>query len=270
MKRYGMTILVTILGAYVVMTLYLFLVQDSMIFFPPKLTEQSPQVIGYKALETTFDIDGVVLRGWLLNPGKRKLIIYYGGNAEEVSLNMGDFKRLTDYSVLLLNYRGYGMSDGHPGQTVLLGDALRVFDEITDEMNIFPADVLLFGRSLGSSVAAYVAGKRGVSKLILVTPFDSLRGVAKAHFRFFPVGLLMRHPFDSLSSAEHVQCRPLVLIAGNDEIIPKENSMNLVHAFKGNCTAIVVKFADHNSIHMFPEYWLSIEKYLICEKPEGT
>lgn len=264
-----MTIIVTILGVYAIMTLYLFLVQDSMMFFPPKLTEQSPQSIRYKALETAFDIDGVILRGWLLNPGKQKLIIYYGGNAEDISFTIEDFRRLTDYSVLLLNYRGYGRSEGRPGQAALLGDALRIFDEITVEMNISPADVVLFGRSLGSSVAVFVAGKRGVPKLILVTPFDSLKNVAKAHFPVFPVGLLMRHPFDSLPSAEHVQCRPLVLIAGNDEIIPTENSMNLVHAFKGNCTVIIVESANHNSIHMFPEYWSSIKEYLMGEKPEG-
>ncbi|NOY22513.1 MAG: alpha/beta hydrolase [Acidobacteria bacterium] len=257
-----MIILATIIGFYAFMTLYLFLVQDRMIFLPPKLTEQSPQSIRYKALDKSFNVDGVLLRGWLVNPGKQKLIIYYGGNAEEVSLNIEDFRRLTDYSVLLLNYRGYGRSEGRPGQAALFGDALRVFDQITVEMNISSAEVVLFGRSLGSSVAAFVGGKRPVSKLILVTPFDSLKSVAKAHFPLFPVGLLMRHSFDSLSSAEHIQCRPLVLIAGEDEIIPRKNSMNLIHAFKGNCTVIIVKFAEHNSIHMFPEYWLSIENYL--------
>jgi uncharacterized protein len=262
MKRYGMIILATIIGAYALMGLYLFLIQDRMIFFPPKLTEHSPQSIRYKELEVTFHRDGVDLRGWLLNPGQRKLIIYYGGNAEDISGNIEDFKRYAEYSVLLLNYRGYGRSEGDPGQTALLGDALKVFDEIVIDMDLRPADVLLFGRSLGTGVATFVAGKRPVSKVILVTPFDSLRDVAKAHFRLFPVGLLMRHPFNSLANADQIQCSPLVLIAANDQIIPRKNSMNLVHAFSGKCTVAVVEFADHNSIHMFPEYWSSIENYL--------
>ena len=101
-------------------------------------------------------------------------IIYYGGNAEEVSQNLHDLKKFGDYSMLFVNYRGYGKSEGWPGQDVLFSDALFIFDHITNNYNIEPSNIFLMGRSLGSAVAVHVGSKRSVKGMILVTPFDQM------------------------------------------------------------------------------------------------
>jgi pimeloyl-ACP methyl ester carboxylesterase len=100
-----------------------------------------------------------------------------------------------------MNYRGYGGSDGTPSETALLSDALFVFDYMLATEGIDPAHVVLMGRSLGSGVAVHVAAKRKVGGVILVTPFDSLVNVARAHYPIFPVGLMLKHRFDSAALA---------------------------------------------------------------------
>ena len=226
------------------------------------LSNGSDQIIKNKSNEITINIDTVTIHGWLLNKGKKSLIIYYGGNGEEVSWNIDDFKRLNNYSTLLLNYRGYGKSGGRPTQEHLFHDALKTFDYITNDLNIPSDNVVLFGRSLGSGVAIYVASKREVKNLILVTPFDSIRNIVKDKLPIFPVDLILKHPFNSLTYAETIMCSSLILIAEQDEIIKYKYSINLVNNWRGECKYFIIKNAGHNTIHKYPEYWDLIMSYL--------
>jgi len=253
---------IVIISCYAIIILGLYLFQDYFIFFPCKLYDNSYEVLKYKDYEIKFEVNGIILQGWLLNKDKKKLIIYYGGNAEEVSANIPDMNIIGDYSVLLMNYRGYGLSEGKPGEITLFSDALYIYDHITSELNIQPENIVLFGRSLGSGVAVYVASKRKVSRLILVTPFDSIRNIAQKQFRIIPVGFILRHPFDSMLYAKDMTSSALIIMGGRDNIIPNENSMNLVNSWKGDCQSVLIEKADHNDIHTYPEYWSAVTEYL--------
>jgi len=261
-KNLMLVLAIVIMSCYAIIVLGLFVFQDYFIFFPRKLYDNSYEVLKYKAHEINLDVEGITLHGWLLNKDKKKLIIYYGGNAEEVSANISDMINIEGYSVLLMNYRGYGLSEGKPSEKTLFDDALYIYDRITGEFSIQPENVILFGRSLGSGVAVYVASKRKVSKLILITPYDSIRNIAQKQFPIIPVGLILRHPFNSMLYVKDISSPTLIVMGGRDRTIPNDNSMNLVNGWKGDCESVLIEEADHNDIHTYPEYWDAISKYL--------
>ena len=234
-----------------------------MIFFPqPTMPENQSR---YAENEIRLHHDGVTLTGWFfkneIGPGN-PLVVYYGGNAEDVSLNFADLGRFNIRSFLFMNYRGYGGSDGKPSETALLTDALFVIDHMLATEGIDPAHVVLMGRSLGSGVAVHVAAKRKVGGVILVTPFDSLVNVARAHYPIFPVGLMLKHRFDSAALAPDIATPALFLIASHDQVVPVRFARNLERVWGGPVTAVTVDGTDHNTIETFPIYWEAVNAYL--------
>jgi pimeloyl-ACP methyl ester carboxylesterase len=248
-------------GGGLVLAAYLF--QEKLIFYPQKGIT-APDAERYSAAEIRLHHQGFALHGWLVEkaPAPRNLLIYYGGNAEEVSLNLGELDRLPVDALLLMNYRGYGLSEGRPSEADLVADALWLLDTIVARLGLSASQVLLMGRSLGTGVATQVAGRRPVAGLILVTPFDSLVSVARNHYPFLPAGRLLKHRFDSLNLAPNLLQPALMLVAGADEIIPNASSKRLVEAWGGDVTAVTIAGAGHNDIHMIPRYWEAIGAFL--------
>jgi pimeloyl-ACP methyl ester carboxylesterase len=255
-------ILISIVFLYLIITAGFYFLQDKFIFFPQKIPDGSRSSIKYQNSEITLYVDGVALHGWLLNKEEKQLIIYYGGNAEEVSCSIDDFEGLKNYSILLMNYRGYGKSGGSPSEKQLFSDALEIFDSITNMLDIQPENRVLFGRSLGSGIALYVASMRKVSSVILVTPFDSIRNIIRDKIPIIPVDILLKHPFHSLSYAKDVTCPSLVIIAQNDRVIKNKYSINLVKNMGGDCEHFFIENAEHNDVHTYPEYWSLITNHL--------
>ncbi|MDY0223326.1 MAG: alpha/beta hydrolase [Desulfobacterium sp.] len=256
---------VVILAVALVAFVYFF--QSRLIFFPQKTPVGMEQSL--KAHEVKVTNQGQDLYGWFVDaPGSKAspLIVYYGGNAEEVSGSLEEARRNMVASLLFMNYRGYGKSQGRPSEQRLLSDALAIFDWIIAGQGIDPSRVILMGRSLGTGIAVHVAAHRQVGALILVTPFDSLVNVAKGIYPFLPVGKLLRHRFDSVSAAPGIKTPMLAVIADQDEIIPTANSLNLVNAWGGPAETLAIKGATHNDISAFPSYWKEIERFINDKK----
>lgn len=252
-------------GGFVVLAAYL--LQEKMIFYPQKGV--APQAGRYAAAEIRLDRETVSLHGWLVQKKDppRNLLVYYGGNAEEVSLNLGELDALPVDALLLMNYRGYGLSQGRPSEAALVADALWVLGTIARRLDLPGDRIILMGRSLGTGVAVQVAAKRPVDTrpvagLILVTPFDSLVSVARKHYPFLPADRLLKHRFDSLALAPERSRPALMLIAGDDEIIPNACSRRLVEAWGGEATDVTIAGAGHNDIHLSPRYWEAIRGFV--------
>ncbi|MGA6926411.1 MAG: alpha/beta hydrolase, partial [Desulfosarcina sp.] len=220
----------------------------------------------YTAHELRMRHGEVTLSGWFFKnqiDAKRPLIVYYGGNAEDISLNFEDLKRFNADSFLFMNYRGYGGSEGHPSERSLLDDAVFALDRVLESEGIDPAHVVLMGRSLGSGVAVYVAAKRTVGGVILVTPFDSLVNVARSHYPVFPVGLMLKHRFDSAALAPGIKTPALFLTASNDQVVPLRFAKKLQALWGGPVTAVTIEGRDHNNIETSRAYWDAINAYLV-------
>ena len=140
-----------------------------------------------------------------------------------------------------------------------MADALAVWDWARAEYS----EIAVVGRSLGSGVAVQLAAARPVSRLVLVTPFDSLVSVGQDALPWLPVSWLARDRFESVNYAPRVSCPTLALIAGNDEIIAPRHARQLVAAFRpGAVSAIEVPGAGHNDIQLWPHYDSTIAGFL--------
>ena len=260
--------LALIIAIYGGLCLFLYFSQENFIFFPAPLSPKEIALIDQHFTGSALEIqthDGKTLRGWHLKskrPEQDPLILYYGGNAEEVSANLLDWGKIPNASILYLNYRGYGGSTGKPGEKELVADGLQVYDYVTKELGYRPDQIVLMGRSLGSGVAIQVAGRRSVRGLILITPFDSLQAVAQKAYPIFPVGLFLRHPFRSDQWAEKIDRPLLALIAQQDSVIPNINSQYLLKKWQGPNRSVVIPGADHNDLHEKGLYWSSINEFL--------
>ena len=141
MKSNAMWILSIVFLIYAACCAYLYFAQRSFIYFPV------PAALNVPAEDLRMDMDGATLQVWRLHASQEDAVVYFGGNAEDVSQGIAQFGRLfPEKSVYLVNYRGYGASTGVPTEADLLGDALTVFDKISE----LHSGVSVVGRSLGS------------------------------------------------------------------------------------------------------------------------
>jgi pimeloyl-ACP methyl ester carboxylesterase len=248
--------LATILLVVVVaLPLTLWLLQERLIFLPQPLGEAQRAAIKQRhpAVREVFLESGA--HAWHL-PGE-PLVIYFGGNAEEVSWMLQNTPRV---GWLLVNYPGYGASKGAPSEETISADALRWYDYAAKEIK--PSKVVVFGRSLGSGPAVLIASERKVDGAILVTPFDSLIEVAKRHYPFLPVRLMLRHQFESVVRAPKIAAPLLCIAAARDDIIPSSHARKLYDAWGGPKRWVELEEAGHNTTDAHPLFWDNIKRFL--------
>lgn len=225
---------------------YLYANQEKYIYFPTAAVEVE------NAERITIEHDGVLLILTMLNPGMEDAIVYFGGNSEAVESNSGQYGTMfSDKTVYLVSYRGYGHSTGAPSEAAFYKDA----EVIYDQLQLKHKSLSVIGRSLGSGVATWLASVRTLKHLILVTPYDSITNVAQDKYPFYPVDLILRHKFDSISRASGIAIPVLILIAENDELIPPSHSYQLAEALVSAKVEIkLITNANHNNIISSPEY----------------
>lgn len=251
-------------------SLLLYFFQERMIFFPQPTSSGIEQ--SYASQAVTFRHGEVDLKGWFFKDRigpDQPLIVYYGGNAEDIALNFDSLDRFATRSFLFMNYRGYGGSGGRPAEQALCEDALFILDTVIKTQAIDPAHVILMGRSLGSGVAVSVAARRKVGGIILVTPFDSLTHVAQAHYPIFPVRLMLKHRFDSASVAPAITTPALFLTAENDQVVPVRLANRLERLWGGPTTSVSMAGTDHNTIETSPVYWEAINAFIQSDRRSG-
>ena len=232
--------------AYLGLCGLLFFVQRSLIYFPqPGSGNEGTTTISLptenaRVLVSTRPMDG------------RRALIYFGGNAEDVSLSMPDLSAaFPNHAIYLMHYRGYGGSSGTPSESGLFADALILFDEVHRQQ----ASVDVVGRSLGSGIAVYVASMRPVDRLVLVTPFDSLLEVAALQYPYVPVRWLLLDKFESWRFAPRVTAPTLIIAAEHDELVPRANTELLRSRFRSGLISFkVVAGTGHNTISASREY----------------
>lgn len=239
-----------------------FLLQDQLLFFPH--ASDSSAISQLKNWQRSIQTPDALLSGWVIparDPENAPLVFYFGGNAEDVSVTGLDISDNVDANFILMNYRGYGASEGVPSESALFSDALFAYDTLT-AATVHNGKIVAFGRSLGSGVAVYLSAQRRIDALVLVTPYDSIRNVARRRFPWLPVSLLIRHPFDSLALAPSLDIPALFLVAQYDEVIPLPHARNLADFWGGSAQWVLIEDTSHNSIGAEADYWSSIRRFL--------
>ncbi len=261
------SVLFSVSVLYLLAVLFLYMSQDSMIFHPQGLSRPVPGTVGEKTIENVeLFVNGPNhIRGWLRrNDGseKQKLVIYFGGNAEEVSHLLYDSSIFRDWSLALMNYRGFGQSDGKPEEGTLFEDSLKIYDYYVNRKDIDTTNIVVMGRSLGTGIATFVASKRTTKAVILISPFGSLADVAKERFPFAPVDLILRHRFDSNLYAPSVKVPLLCILGSADTIIRPAHSMRLAGKWGGPAEVHELMGLGHNDLLESKETWHHIETFL--------
>ena len=243
-----------LIGIYLVMAAFLYLYQRKLIYFPV------PHDAQFVAEEVNIDNQGTRLHGWVLNPGRRGAVIYFGGNSELITHRREFFEDVfDDHSIYLVNYRGYGKSEGRPSEAGLFSDALAIYDHVRER---HPA-VIAYGRSLGSGVAVHLAAERRLDRLILLTPYDSVAEIGQRSYPIFPVRLLIRDRFDSAARAAEISTPVLITAAEQDRVIPLPRTLALRAAFSNAPLQYqVIAGAAHNDIVDFPAYRDAVRTFL--------
>jgi pimeloyl-ACP methyl ester carboxylesterase len=163
-----------------------------------------------------------------------------------------------------VEYRGYGASTGEPSEAALYSDALKIYDTLSLE-NFESVSVI--GRSLGSGVATYLASKRQLDAMVLITPYDSILNVAQQRYPIFPLSMLLKDKYESSDRAPELSLPTLVLIAPNDTVVPGAHTLNLIKSFRSNnVSQVTVPNTGHNSILNDPLYYSSIQEFILAHK----
>lgn len=182
---------------------------------------------------------------------KSKIMLFFHGNAEDLGIAhkvLNSMKMHLKITILAVEYSGYGLFAGQKSAESVLDDSLMVYDYLTHDLGVAPKDVILFGRSIGSSPSCYIAKERpDVGCMILMSPFKSLRDVAKDRVGKL-LSYLLADRYRNIDLIEHAKCPVLIIHGMADSLIDVSHSFTLkAHCGSKVCKLITPDDMDHNN-----------------------
>jgi len=226
--------------------------ESSLIYFPARELAARPADYGLEAEELRVTAaDGVGLHGWWIKGRGEAALVWYHGNAGNISHRLENARELVErfgLDIFLVDYRGYGLSEGAPSEPGLYADGLAVYDEARAR-GFAPGAIVLFGRSLGASVAVEVALAREARAIILETPFRSLPAMAREHYPFVPT-FLVRSRYDTEAKIARLRIPVLVLHGDRDEIVPLSHAQRLFDLAPEPKRFFLIRGAGHNDTYV--------------------
>jgi hypothetical protein len=215
-------VIVVVLFVYVGLAAMLYFSQRSMMYFPETI-HTSPAQAGLPEAEeiSLTAADGVRLVGWHVPPRDgQPVILYFHGNGGALRYRVERFRKLIGegLGLVAVEYRGYAGSQGSPSEAGLFADAEAAYAFAAGRYR--PEQIVLWGESLGTGVAVYLAAEKPVGRVILEAPFTSAAAVAAGRYWFMPVRLLMKDQFRSDERIAKVAAPVLILHGVNDRVVP--------------------------------------------------
>jgi fermentation-respiration switch protein FrsA (DUF1100 family) len=214
-------------AAYLLFAALVYVMQERMLFLPGvpgRALEVTPLELGLDYEDVNFDTDdGVALHGWYVStPAPRGTVLFFHGNAGNVSHRLDSIAifHALGLDVFIIDYRGYGRSQGRASESGTYRDAEAAWRYLTAERRIDPARIVIFGRSLGGAVAARLASTVEPAAVIIESSFTSAADVASRLYPFLPVRFLLRLEYPVADDLERSSSPVLVVHSRGDEIIP--------------------------------------------------
>ncbi|MCK0107678.1 alpha/beta hydrolase [Flavobacteriaceae bacterium S0825] len=267
---YWLQIVLIILVAYIVISIALYYLQDYLLFKPEKLDKDFQFAYENQDTKEYFleTRDGAKINGLLFKSKNQPkgIVLYLKGNSKSIK-GWGkfavDFTR-HDYSVFMVDYRGFGKSTGRRSQKAIKRDLQEVYNKLKERT---PEEhIILYGRSLGSGFAAKLASINNPRLLILDAPYYSLTKVTGRYMPFMPLSLLMKYPLPTYKWLKYVQC-PIHIIHGtHDKLIPYKSSVKLSQVNPKQTKLHTVIGGGHKNLNNFESYHKMIEE-IINSKP---
>jgi fermentation-respiration switch protein FrsA (DUF1100 family) len=241
LKRRTMIDLLLILLVIVGFILWLMWNEPRMLYHPSREIEQTPDKVGlrYENINLTTS-DGVNINGWFI-PGvnlaedghvTRLTVLFFHGNAGNISHRLEKIRVFRDLGVdtFIIDYRGYGRSEGKPNEEGTYHDAQTAYEYLTQQRKLSPRSIVVYGESLGCAIAADLASKMEVRGLVMEEGFTSTGDVGQKMFPFLPVQWLVRNKYNTLSKMPRIHIPLLIFHSRDDEVIGFRHSQRLLTA----------------------------------------
>ncbi|MEZ4797925.1 MAG: alpha/beta fold hydrolase [Flavobacteriaceae bacterium] len=266
---YWLSTLVTVLVIYIIISVALYYLQDYLLFKPEKLNKDFQ--FAYENQDTKeYNMetrDGAKINGLLFKSKNQPkgVVLYLKGNSKSIK-GWGkfavDFTR-HDYSVFMVDYRGFGKSTGRRSQKAIKRDLQEVYNKLKERTP--EKHIILYGRSLGSGFAAKLASMNNPRLLILDAPYYSLTKVTGRYMPFMPLSLLMKYPLPTYKWLKYVQC-PIHIIHGtHDKLIPYKSSVKLSQVNPKRTKLHTVIGGGHKNLNNFESYHHMLDDILNSE-----
>jgi len=233
--------------------------QSRFIFEPVRALVVKPDELSFPVADVTIPVPSAragkqSLHAWWM-PARRsdaKLVLYFHGNEGNVSTSIGEtaLLRSLGYSVLVVDYRGYGQSDGaYPSETSVYEDAEAALDALVRDWRFHPQNVYVYGHSLGAAIAIDLAARHPeLGGLIIESAFTSIYDMAKldAKYGIFPVGLLLNQRFESIKKVGSLGLPVLYIHGTDDRVVPYSMGLALYEQSGGRKRFIAVPGGGHD------------------------
>jgi pimeloyl-ACP methyl ester carboxylesterase len=253
-----------LLGLYVLFILAIAASQTSLLF-PARIASAGRSELPASARRLEFETpDGVRLHGVYLpsrlgRASEAALLLAFGGNAWNAEVLATYISaQLPDRDLVAFHYRGYAPSQGSPSASSLMQDAVAIHDFIMRE--IAPARIIAFGISIGAGPVAYLTHHRKLAGAVLITPFDSLGSLARDHYWWAPVRLLLRHRMEVAELLSPLEMPVAIIAAQEDRIVPAPRTEALRKSIKRLVFDRTIADAGHNDIYDRPEFAAALKE----------
>jgi fermentation-respiration switch protein FrsA (DUF1100 family) len=249
-----------VVAFYVLLVAAVFFMQRSLLYFPSQ--DPAPTPAGIDDIELTTS-DNLRLRAWVGSEAREGAVLMFHGNGGDRSSYAGTFAGFARLGLrpLLIDYRGYGGSEGEPTEEGLYNDAEAALAWLREQG---ARKVVLWGYSLGSGVAVELARRHEIAGVILDAPFDSAVAVAKEVYPALPVGLLMLDRYASIDKIADIGCPLLVFHGDADQVVPLAHGRRLFEAAREPKRWVLVPGGGHDDLRLVAgaNYWSVVDEFL--------
>ena len=230
---------------YGLLCIGLWFVQDKLLFNPSKLPEN---YVFSKKNEVEIEVDkGIFLNAlWMRTEKAKGVILYLHGNrgsnkrCQHQARNMAN----NGYDILMVDYRGYGKSDGEiDSQAQLYADVQKVYEYLKESYR--EDQIILAGYSLGSGMASYLAANNRPQQLVMIAPYLNFYELKKRYIPIYIPNLFVKYPLDNNSHLEKVNCPVTIFHGTNDRVIPFEHGEQLAANFRDKVELVTLKNESH-------------------------
>ncbi len=267
--RMLLNLLMLLVVTYLAMVLLVYSFQSRLVYFPEAVQQISntPQAIGldYTSVNIATSDDETLHGWWVPSPDAKGTVLFFHGNAGNISHRLDYLKMFKQlgYNTLLFDYRGYGQSSGTPSESGTYLDAQATWRYLIETQRIAPAQIVLFGESLGGAVATWLAAHEKPGLLVLVSTFTSVPDLATEIYPFLPVRWITRFQYNTLESLQSVICPVFIAHSPQDEIIPFAHGQQLFQAAPEPKQFLTLQSGHNTSfIFMQPAWIKSLGKFM--------
>ena len=250
--------ILVVAASYGLLVVLVYFMQGRMLYLadvPGRTLTMTPADAGMDyqnvSIETT---DGVTLHGWFIDGRSSQVLLFFHGNAGNISHRLDSIGQFLDLglSVLIIDYRGYGQSTGRITETGIYRDADAAWRYLIDDRGIAARDIVIFGRSLGASVASRLASEQQPLALIVESSFTSIPDIAQDLYPWLPARWMSRLSHATRDYVRDVRCPILVIHSRDDEIIPFRHGEAIFAAANEPRTLLPIR-GTHNDAFLLDE-----------------